>query len=166
MDMKQVVQVKLLADPEQTVALLRTMEAFNAACNVVAEVAFVEHTADKIRLQPVVYGRIRGEFGLSAQMAVRCISKACAADKRDKRIQPTFRPHSAMPYDERILAYKAADRSSVLTLDGRILDGLRPHPGGVRAVGADGGTVHQQGLPGLQAGPAHPARAARGDALR
>ena len=111
MDMKQVVQVKLLADPEQTVALLRTMEAFTAACNVVAEVAFVEHTADKIRLQPVVYGRIRGEFGLSAQMAVRCISKACAAYKRDKRIQPTFRPHRAMPYDERILAYKAAGRA-------------------------------------------------------
>ena len=77
MDMKQVVQVKLLVDPEQTAALLRTMEAFNAACNIVAGVAFAERTADKIKLQPLVYGRIRGEFGLSAQMAVRCISKAC-----------------------------------------------------------------------------------------
>ena len=121
MDMKQVVQVKLLVDPEQTTALLRTMEAFNAACNVVAEVAFAERTADKIRLQPLVYGRVRGDFGLSAQMAVRCISKACEAYKRDKRIQPTFRPRGAMPYDERILSYKAADRVSILTLDGRIL---------------------------------------------
>ena len=120
MDMKQVVQAKLLPEAEQVAALLRTMEAFNAACNVVAGVAFVERTADKIRLQPVVYGRIRGEFGLSAQMAVRCISKACEAYKRDKRIQPTFRPHGAMPYDERILSYKAADRVSILTLDGRI----------------------------------------------
>ena len=37
-----------------------------SACNVVAGVAFAEHTADKIKLQPLVYGRIRGEFGLSA----------------------------------------------------------------------------------------------------
>ena len=121
MDMKQVVQVKLLPDAGQVAALLRTMEAFNAACNIVAGVAFAEHTADKIRLQPHVYGRIRGEFGLSAQMAVRCISKACEAYKRDKRIQPSFRPHGAMPYDERILSYKAADRVSILTLDGRFL---------------------------------------------
>lgn len=121
MDMKQVVQIKLLADPEQTTALLWTMEAFNAACNVVSGSAFAERTADKIRLQPLVYGRIRREFGLSAQMAVRCISKACEAYKRDKRVQPSFRPHGAMPYDERILSYKAADRISILTLGGRIL---------------------------------------------
>ena len=61
----------------------------------------------------MVYGRIRGEFGLSAQMAVRCISKACQAYKRDRRIQPG--PRGAMPYAERILSYKAADRSSILT---------------------------------------------------
>jgi IS605 OrfB family transposase len=119
--MKQVVQGKLLPDAEQASALLRTMEAFNAACNAGAEVAFRERSANKFRLQPLVYRDLRERFGLSAQMAVRCISEVCGAYKRDKRIRPHFRLRGAVPYDERILSYKAADRVSILTLGGRIL---------------------------------------------
>jgi len=115
------VQVKLLPTAEQTALLLRTMEAFNAACNAAAAVAFENRMASKVLLQRLVYRRLREEFGLSAQMAVRAISKVCEAYKRDKRIQPTFRPHGAMPYDERILSYKAADRVSILTPGGRVL---------------------------------------------
>ncbi len=117
MALKQVVPVNLLCAADQTAALLRTLEAFNTARTVIAG-ACAERTADKIRLRPMVYGRIRGEFGLSAQMAVRCISKAGEAYKRDRRIQPG--PRGAMPYAERVLSYKAADRSSILTREGRI----------------------------------------------
>ncbi|GFP28830.1 hypothetical protein HKBW3S33_02246, partial [Candidatus Hakubella thermalkaliphila] len=66
--------VKLQPTSEQAAALLETMEQFNTACNSIAEVAFRERTANKIRLQQLVYHDIRNQFGLSAQMSVRAIS--------------------------------------------------------------------------------------------
>lgn len=119
--MKQTVIVKLAPDTEQHAAILRTLEAFNAACNYIARIAFAHRTAGKYTLQKIVYRDVRERFGLSAQMAVRAISKVSDAYKRDKRIQPQFRPHGAMTYDERILSFKGADRVSLLTLDGRVV---------------------------------------------
>ncbi|HEY7851073.1 MAG TPA: transposase, partial [Ktedonobacterales bacterium] len=77
--------------------------------------------ANKIELQKLVYYDIRQRFGLSAQMAIRAIAKVAEAYKRDKRIQPSFRPHGAMIYDERIYNFPTADRVSLLTLDGRVI---------------------------------------------
>jgi len=113
--------VKLLPTTEQHQALFETMERFNAACNVIAGVAFEHHTANKIRLQKLVYDHIRKEFGLSAQMTVRAISKTCEAYKRDKSVKPTFKPHGAIVYDQRLLSWKGLDRASILTLGGRII---------------------------------------------
>lgn len=113
--------LKLNPMPEQANALLATMRACNAASNRVAEVAFKLRSANKIRLQSEVYGELRESFGLSAQMAVRAIAKACEAYKRDKSIQPVFRPLGAVQYDQRILSWKTRDRVSILTLTGRIL---------------------------------------------
>ncbi|HEY7339930.1 MAG TPA: transposase [Ktedonobacterales bacterium] len=118
--MKQTVLVKLAPTPEQHAALLRTLETFNAACNVIAEVAFRERCANKIELQKLVYYDIRKQFGLSSQMTIRAISKVSEAYKRDKKIQPRFRPHGAMVYDERICSFPRIDRASLLTLDGRV----------------------------------------------
>ena len=84
--MMQTLKVKLETTLEQSTALLETMHQFNAACNYVAEKAFELHTANKIELQKIVYHEIRDKFGISAQMAVRAISKACEAYKRDKSI--------------------------------------------------------------------------------
>ena len=119
--MKQTLVVKLNPTPEQHAALLATLERFNAACNWLAEVAFANRCANKFALQKLAYYETRNRFGLSAQMAVRAISKTVEAYKRDKRIQPSFRPHGAMTYDERILSFKGADRVSLLTLAGRIV---------------------------------------------
>ena len=94
--MKQVIVLKLDTTPPQHQALLQTVEAFNRGCDYVAEVAFKKRMANKIALQPFVYGTLRADYGLSSQMAVRCISKAAEAYKRDKNIQPTFAPHGAM----------------------------------------------------------------------
>jgi len=113
--------VKLQPNPDQAQALLRTMERFNAACNAIAAVAFREGTANKIRLQKLIYADIRATFGLSAQLTVRAISKVAEAYKRDKRIQPRFRPHGAIVYDQRVLSWKGLDRVSILTLAGRQL---------------------------------------------
>lgn len=118
--MKQTVLVKLAPTPDQHAALLRTLEAFNAACNDIAVVAFAEHSASKIDLQKLVYYDIRQRFGLSAQMTIRAIAKVAEAYKRDKRIQPSFRPHGAMVYDERICSFPGVDRVSLLTLNGRV----------------------------------------------
>jgi IS605 OrfB family transposase len=118
---KQVIVLKLDPTPEQHAALLATLEAFNAAANFVASAAFEQHTASKFALQKQVYRRLREEFGLSAQMAIRAIAKACEAYKRDKQIQPRFKSHGAMVYDERIFAFKGLTHLSLLTLSGRVL---------------------------------------------
>jgi putative transposase len=113
--------LKFAPSPEQGAALLATLRACNAASNHVAGVAFEHKTANKIRLQPLVYRELREEFGLSSQMAVRAISKACEAYKRDKKIRPVFRELGAVAYDRRILSWKGRDRVSILTLEGRIV---------------------------------------------
>lgn len=113
--------VKLQPTPEQSAALQETMERFNAACDAIAEVAFRERTANKIRLQKLVYYDIREQFGLPAQMAVRAISKVAEAYKRDRSKKPAFRPHGAIVYDQRVLSWKGVDRVSILTLQGRQL---------------------------------------------
>ncbi len=117
--MKLTLLVKLAPTPEQHQALLETMEKFNEACNDIAKVAYHNETANKIRLQKIVYYRIREEYGLSSQMTVRAISKVCEAFKRDKSILCKFRPHGAMIFDPRILSWKGLDRVSILTLKGR-----------------------------------------------
>jgi len=119
--MNLTLSLKLLPTERQAALLLATMERFNAACNFVAEVAFREHTANKHRLQKACYYEVREKFGLSAQMTVRVIGKVSEAYKRDKSIKPNFRKHGAIVYDQRILSWKAADRVSILTLEGREL---------------------------------------------
>lgn len=113
--------LKLVPTIEQHHALLETMHAFNAACNYVASVAFTEKTANKFALQKVVYGELRSTYQLAAQLAIRCISKASEAYKRDKSIPPTFKPEGALVYDERVMSFKGLLSVSLLTLSGRVL---------------------------------------------
>lgn len=113
--------LKLAPTSEQADRLSATMRACNAAANRAAEVAYQHRTANKIALQKIVYSELRNQFGLSAQMAIRAIAKACEAYKRDKTIRPTFRPDGAVAYDQRILTWKGRDAVSILTLTGRII---------------------------------------------
>jgi putative transposase len=123
--MKQVIVLKLEPSPEQHAALLSTVEAFNAGCQYVADIAYEKRLANKIALQPLVYGTLRERFGLSSQMAVRAISKAVEAYKRDKRVHVRFQPHGAMVYDERIMSFKGLTHVSLLALIGRLLIPIR-----------------------------------------
>jgi putative transposase len=118
---KQTLIIKLAPSPEQAAQLQATLETFNAACNFVAAIAFQQRCAGKFRLQKLVYRPVRQRFGLSAQMAIRAIAKVCGAYKRDRSKRPCFRPHGAMPFDERLLTWKGDDRVSLLTLAGRTL---------------------------------------------
>jgi putative transposase len=119
---KLVAQVKLLVDVAQKTRLLATMERVNAACDWLAERAFELKSADKLRLQRLYYRELRERFGLSAQHAVRAISKVCEVYKRDRAKLPRFKPHGAIPYDQRLYTFKhGLDRVSLLALDGRIV---------------------------------------------
>lgn len=91
------------------------MRAFNAAADWLAGEAFARKTANKIALQKLFYRALRERFGLSAQMAVRCIAQVCEAYKRDKTKRPHFRPFAAIPYDQRLMSFKGVDRVSLLT---------------------------------------------------
>ena len=73
--MKQTLLVTLAPTPDQHAALLRTLEAFNAAGNAIAAVAFQERCANKLALQRLVYYDIRAQCALSSQMTIRAISK-------------------------------------------------------------------------------------------
>jgi IS605 OrfB family transposase len=95
------------------------MKACNAAANYAAQVAFDSGTASTVEVQKLSYYDIRETYGISAQMAIRAIAKACGAYKRDKNIQPKFRKTGAIAYDPRILSFKGRDRVSILTLEGR-----------------------------------------------
>ena len=117
--MKITLQVKLLPTPEQHTALLETMHAFNAACTWIAAYAYQERCASKFALQKALYYEIRQRFGLAAQLAIRAIAKTVDAYKRDKKIQVAFRPHGAVVYDARILAFHGLEEASLTTLHGR-----------------------------------------------
>src|SRR5256712_12272157 len=119
--MKQTMLLKLAPTEGQHRTLLETMHAFNAACNYVASVAFAEKTANKFELQKLVYGELRTTYKLAAQLAIRAISKASEAYKRDKSIQPTFQPEGAIVYDERVMSFKGLLTVSLLTIQGRVL---------------------------------------------
>ena len=118
---KVTVQLQLLPTSEDAAKLEATMRRFNEAADWLAGEAFASKSANKVKLQRLHYAMLRSRFGLSAQMAVRCIAQTCEAYKRDKTIRPHFRPFAAMPYDQRIASFKTLDRISLLTLDGRIL---------------------------------------------
>ena len=113
--------LKLQPTPEQHRTLLDTMHAFNAACNAVAKEAFALKRANKFDLQKHTYARLRAEFGLPAQLAIRAISKTSEAYKRDKSIKPEFRPEGAIVYDQRVMSFKGLLTVSLLTLQGRAL---------------------------------------------
>ncbi len=118
--MKQTMLLKLAPTEDQHQALLETMHAFNAASTYVAQVAFAEKTANKFELQKVVYGELRTTYKLPAQLAIRAISKASEAYKRDKSIIPSFRPQGAIVYDPRVMAFKGLSAVSLITLSGRV----------------------------------------------
>jgi putative transposase len=115
------VQIKLQPTPQQQRALLATMERFNAACDAIADVAFRDRCAHKFALHKLVYYDIRARFGLSSQLTIRAIAKVAEAYKRDRNIQPHFRPRGAITYDQRIMSWKGAERVSLLTVSGREL---------------------------------------------
>ena len=118
---KLTLQTQLLPDGDQARKLSVTMRAFNAAADWLAGEAFRLKTDNKVELQQLYYRQLRDDFGISAQMAIRCIAQVCKAYSRDKSIRPRFRKYASVPYDQRLMSFKGADRVSLLTLEGRTI---------------------------------------------
>ena len=122
--MKLIAQVKLQPTKDQAQLLKATLEAANTAANFVSGVAWQQQTFRQYDLHHACYYAVREQFGLSAQMAVRLISKVADAYKLDKKSPakgfPTFKPLGSIAYDDRILTWKMPASVSIWTLQGRI----------------------------------------------
>lgn len=148
--LKLIAQVKLVVTPQQSEALLQTLESANALCNGLSEWAWQNKVFGKYAIQTARYHQVRSEMGLTAQFVIRCIGKVADAYKTAfalhkehvKRTERTnknraakdlppkdlpvmedckFRPHGSVPYDDRILNWHVLKSEvSVWTVQGHL----------------------------------------------
>ncbi|MFF3897624.1 RNA-guided endonuclease InsQ/TnpB family protein [Streptomyces sp. NPDC001812] len=122
-------------------ALAATLRACNRAANLASEMAFRTGKVRRNALQAAVYHRLKADFDLGAQPAVRVVKKVCdayatlkanlkagnygpAGSKRRAGAESkpiVFREDAAQPYDDRILTWNLDQGTvSIWTLAGRI----------------------------------------------
>ena len=118
--MKLVAAIKLKPTREQAAVLRATLKRCNEACTAIAAKGFAAGVLRQFDLHKLTYVEARAEFGLTAQAAVRCISKVADAFKINRKVAPVFRADAAQPYDDRILSFKGEDVVSIWTLEGRM----------------------------------------------
>lgn len=121
--MKTIAKFKLVTDEIGKKVLLKTMEAFNRACDEIAETCFNNKSASKFNVQKEVYHTIKKKYNLSAQLVIRAIAKTCEAYKINKKKKPKFLKHGSITYDQRILSFKGLNlqypQVSLTTIEGR-----------------------------------------------
>jgi IS605 OrfB family transposase len=103
--MKLTAKVKLKPTTEQKELLEQTLETANLAANHISEIAWAEKTFRQFSLHKLVYYDVKEQFGLTAQMTVRVISKVSDAYKLDKETKRMFKLNGSIAYDSRILRY-------------------------------------------------------------
>lgn len=120
--MKLIAQVKLNPTPEQADALRCTLERANEACNYLSERAWESKTFHQFALHKLAYYDTRAAFpDLSSQIVVRCSARVADAYKLDRKTRRTFRPLSAIAYDDRILRwYVDKGAVSIWSVAGRL----------------------------------------------
>lgn len=128
--MKLVANIQLTPTRDEARQLKLTLEACNAACNAASQAGFEAFGPKKVRqfnLQKIVYQRLRDDFGLTAQAAIRSIAKVADAYTTAKanghklEAPVRFRKHAAQPYDDRIFRFlPGVDQVSIWTLGGRL----------------------------------------------
>lgn len=130
--------------PEQTEQLLRTMEAFNAACNFASEIAWANREFNQVRLHRLTYYEIRARFGLPAQLAAQAIRKTADAYKLDKKVKREFRPHGAVTFDSRVFRLLGVSVASMTLLSGR--EKIKLSIGGYQTKRLKGATLGETNL--------------------
>ncbi len=119
--MKLVANLKLTPTDAQHDALLETLKTANRACTWLAGQAWAHQTFGQFALHKLAYERCRAQFGLAAQMAVRCIAKVADAYKLDRKTRRRFRRYAAQPYDDRIFRLCSDTHLSLWTVHGRLI---------------------------------------------
>jgi IS605 OrfB family transposase len=114
-------KIKLQPTEEHRQKLLKTMETFNRACDDISKEAYESNTFNQYRLHHRLYYRIREQYQLPAQLAVRAIGKVVDSYKNERRRLHLFDPHGAIVYDERIMRLHGLDEVSLSTLEGRVV---------------------------------------------
>ncbi|MCX6656956.1 MAG: transposase, partial [Candidatus Bathyarchaeota archaeon] len=112
-------KAKLNPTDEQRSKLLKTLETFNAACDDISKVAYESRTFNKYKLQHQHYYRIREQYKLPAQLAIRAISKVIESYKVERRHYHAFDPHGAIVYDQRIMSFIGLGKVSLASVEGR-----------------------------------------------
>jgi predicted transposase len=82
--MLQSLLIRLETSKQEKVLLLETMKQYNKATNFLSEKAFELNIANKYELQKLFYREIREQFSLSAQFAIRVISKVVEAYRKTR----------------------------------------------------------------------------------
>jgi putative transposase len=120
METVRTVVCKLAPTPEQVVDIDATLKAFASACDFAADAARRIGSTNKVKVQADAYKTIRERFGLSANLAIRAIARACAALKVPAKMHSAFDPTS-IDYDARIFAFHEWNWMFGLTLlSGRV----------------------------------------------
>src|SRR5262245_222530 len=120
METTRTVVCKLAPTPEQVSEIDATLRAFASACDFAAEAARCIGSTNKVKVQHAAYAEIRQRFGLSANLAIRAIARACAALKVPAKMHRQFAPTS-IDYDARIFALHEWNWTFGLTLlSGRV----------------------------------------------
>ncbi|MEK2490143.1 transposase [Kitasatospora purpeofusca] len=137
--MKIIAQVKLLpVSAYDADAMAATLRACNRGARAASEIAFRTGKVRRNELQDEVYYRLKEEFDLGAQAAVRTVKKVCdayatvagleksghlaglALDKAKSR-SIGFRDDAAQPFDDRMLTWNLDRRTvSIWTVAGRL----------------------------------------------
>ncbi|HEX8198910.1 MAG TPA: hypothetical protein VF590_00380 [Isosphaeraceae bacterium] len=106
---------KLDPAPEQASEIDATLKAFAGACDFAADTARRIGSTNKVKVQRDADRTIRERFGLSANLAIWTIARACAALKDSKRMHSTFQPTS-IDYGARIFSFHQWNWTFGLTL--------------------------------------------------
>jgi putative transposase len=106
---------KLAPSPEQVIEIDTTLKAFALACDFAADAARRIGSTNKVKVQADAYKAIRANFGLSANLAIRAIARACAALKVPEKMHSKFDPTS-IDYDQRIFSFHEWNWTFGLTL--------------------------------------------------
>lgn len=117
--------IRLETPDKEKILLLDTMRQYNKAANYVSETAFELKIVDKYQLQKLLYRQIREQFGLTAQLTIRVISKVVEAYKHNRNTKIIFRELGAIQFDQRNLSWKGLDKVSIATTKGRIKLGTK-----------------------------------------
>ncbi len=115
METVRTIVCKLAPTPEQVSEIDAALKAFAGACNFAADAARRIGSTNKVKVQKDAYPTIRKTFGLSANLAIRAIARACNALKVPAKMHSAFAPTS-IDYDQRIFAFHEWNWTFGLTL--------------------------------------------------